>query len=486
MSACKTRCIPVPVRSVYLFLYRRVYRQSWTGQMQISTQDETSNGPLAVVALSTLLSLVVFTAPLTTLEAMTADFGMSPGVQAWVMSGTPLGAAAGLLTAGALGDTLGRKWTFVGGLWVTALFSVIAALAPTGPLLIAARIARGLGTAGIMACGLGLLGQVYGGNGFRKAAGIWAAAIGAGVAVGPILASLLLGFGGWQAIHWLCAVGSAVLALVALSIPESRRIGERMDIGGSLLLMVGLSCLLSALIEVRFGLSATVVALAAGGAVLLILFFRVERRVANPILRVDLFRRSDFSGATIAAFASGAGVLALMSMVPTVMVRGQGHTPLLAAVVLVAWSGMTMVSALGARFLPGTLSARMAIIVSILGCMAGQLLLLVAQPGSHWAIFLPALLVAGVSNGILNASLGQAAIQTVPTERSAMGSAVNNTARYLGSAIGIALISILISGIGGQGFFAGWREAVLATSAFSLLGALAMLGLAERETRPGT
>ncbi len=116
--------------------------------------------PLVIVAIATCLALVVFTAPLTTLDAMTDALGLSAGEQAWVMSAMPLGAACGLLTAGALGDTLGRRRTFVGGLWLTAMSSVLAALAWNGVVLILMRIVQGLGSAGIMACGLGLLGQI--------------------------------------------------------------------------------------------------------------------------------------------------------------------------------------------------------------------------------------------------------------------------------------------------------------------------------------
>ncbi|MCW2308908.1 MFS transporter [Rhodobium gokarnense] len=450
--------------------------------MNSSGNDRPSNGPLVVVALATLLALVVFTAPLTTLEAMTATFGMSSGLQAWVMSGTPLGAAAGLLTAGALGDTLGRRRTFIGGIWLTAVASVVAALAPEAVFLIAARIAQGLGTAGVMACGLGLLGQVYSGEARRHAAGVWAASIGAGVAVGPILASLTMNFAGWQAIHWLLAAICAALAVRAVSmLPESPRADERVDIAGSVLLVTGLGALLAALIEVRFGLTVPVIGLIAAGGILIGLFLRVERRVANPILRLDLFRRADFTGATIAAFASGAGVLALMSMVPTLLERGYGVAPLIAAFVLLAWSAVTIFSALGARYLPDTLSARTLAVVSILGCAAGQLLLILADRGSGWWVVLPGLFVAGVSNGILNASLGHAAVETVPEERSAMGSAANNTARYLGSAIGIALISILIAGTHGKGLFVGWHESVIATSALGVLGALAMVRLSGAE-----
>ena len=443
-----------------------------------------SNVPLAIIALATFLALVVFTAPLTTLDAMTTTLSLTPGQQAWVMSGMPLGAACGLLTAGAFGDTIGRRRTFVSGLWITALSSIAAALSPSGSILIAMRVVQGFGSAGIMACGLGLLGQIYTGEARRHAAAIWAAALGGGVAAGPILASLLLGLVSWQALHWVLAAISTLLAgLAAARLPESPASGESVDMPGSLLLMTGLACLLSALIEIRAGASGLVSFLIAVGAVLLMLFAWIEQRTANPILEIGMFRNPDFSGATLAAFASGAGVLALMSMVPTVLVRGLGEAPMHTAFVLLAWSAVTMLSALGARFLPASLSSRQRVILTLVGCAFGQLLLLGIGDGAHWAIALPGLFVAGISNGILNAALGHEAVETVPPERSAMGSAANNTARYLGSAIGIAIVSILISGAGTESIFRGWHEAVLATSIFSLAGALAMVAVHRRTSR---
>ncbi len=116
--------------------------------MAATARPHAPNAPLAIIALAAFLALVVFTAPLTTLEAMTASLLLSPGQQAWVMSGMPLGAACGLLTAGALSDTLGRRRTFAGGLWRTALPSVGAALAPDGWTLVGMCVLKGVGSAG--------------------------------------------------------------------------------------------------------------------------------------------------------------------------------------------------------------------------------------------------------------------------------------------------------------------------------------------------
>ncbi|ETW11591.1 major facilitator superfamily protein [Roseivivax marinus] len=444
--------------------------------MSEPSQDKTSPVPLTIISLATFLALVVFTVPLTTIEAMTTALDLSSAEQAWIMSGMPLGAACGLLTAGALGDTMGRRRTFVGGLWLTAVASLVAALASSGLVVILMRVVQGLGSAGTMACGLGLLGHAYRGKAGRRAAAVWAAALGGGVAAGPIIASLLIPVGDWAGIHWLILISSAPLALLAgATLPESPRIDARVDLAGSVLLIAGLACLLSALTELRVGDIRMVVGLAILGTVLLLLFLRRTATVSNPLLRLDLFRLTDFTGATLAAFASGAGVLALMSMVPTILVRGTGLTPLAASVVLLGWSGLTMVAALGSGIVPDSMSPRARVIAAIAGCALGQALTFTLSDEAHWAVVLPGLIVAGLSNGILNAALGHEAVRTVPPERSAMGSAANNTARYLGSAVGLTIYSLLIARPGTEALFAGWHLAVVVSVAISGVGIVAMI-----------
>lgn len=432
---------------------------------------------LLVVALATMLSLIVFTVPLTTLADISSSLSAGPNAQAWIMSGMPVGAAVGLLGFGALGDNYGRRRIFLYGLADVACSSFAAAMAQGSIALIVARVIQGVGSAAILACGLGLVGQVYrGSHGRARATGIWAAALGAGVALGPVLAALLLPFGGWHASHWLIGGISVVLfgmayAVLPHDVSENR---GAVDASGSLVMAAAILCFLAALTESRFGLGAPVLALFAGSAVLVALFVRIELRATNPVLHLGLFRRPDFVGAMVGAFASGAGVLAIMTMVPMVLERGFGIAPFRGAIILMAWSATTAIAALGARIIPKSVSPRVLLIASMIGCAVGQAATLLATPWLGFGWILPGLFIAGFSNGVLNAALGHQAVQSVPLERTAMGSAANNTARYLGSAVGITLATILIahgaeSGV--EGLLTGWRVAVLISVGFSLAGA---------------
>jgi hypothetical protein len=152
--------------------------------------------------------------------------------------------------------------------------------------------------------------------------------------------------------------------------------------------------------------------------------------------------------ATAATLAAGAGILALSTVVPTLIERGLGAGAVLASVVLLVWSATSVLTALGARWLPERVTPRAQLAAGLVGCAAGQLALVGVDPHSSIARLLPGLLVAGAANGVLNAALGRQAVASVPAERAAMGSGANNTARYVGSAIGITVVALIINRTG--------------------------------------
>jgi predicted MFS family arabinose efflux permease len=247
-------------------------------------------------------------------------------------------------------------------------------------------------------------------------------------------------------------------------------------VAGTLLLAFGVAALLSGLTQGRTGWNQmSVYVLLSGGVALLGGFVTVERRTVSPMLDLSLFRQPDFTGATVAALASGAGVLSIMSLVPTLMERGMGASTMTGAVVLLAWSATSAVTSIGARWLP--LTPRKLLIGGLLGSAVGQLAVYGVRPDSSLLHLLPGMFLAGAANGILNAALGRQAVASVPPDRSAMGSGANNTARYLGSAIGLTICAVILAHAGASGaagLFSAWNTAVLVSVGFSLSGALAV------------
>jgi MFS family permease len=460
---------------------------------RVTGGDRTHEAPggrdatVVVASAGVLLTLVAFTTPLGTLVATAAGLSAGPGAQAWILSAMSLGCAAGLMASGAIGDEHGRRRVFVAGAALLAVTSLAAALAPSPLWLIVARIGQGLGGAAVMACGLGLIGQAFPtGRGRSRATAAWGAALGAGVAVGPVAASALAAAGGWRLPHVVVAAAAVVLALCGRTLLVESRSGSPrpVDLPGTVLLPAGVAALLAGLVQGRSSWTAlSTIGLLVAAAVLIAAFVVVEHRTAHPMLDLGLFRRPDFLGATVAAVGAGAGMLSLSNFVPTVLERGLGTGAVAATVVLMAWSATSAVTAYAARWFPESLTPRALLVGGLIGIAVGQVALLGIEAASSPGRLLPGLLIAGAANGVLNAALGRQAVASVPPERTAMGSGANNTARYLGSAIGITVCAVIIAGGTNPGaVIAGWNLAVIVTAAVSV--ACALVVLAARDHAP--
>lgn len=181
-----------------------------------------------------------------------------------------------------------------------------------------------------------------------------------------------------------------------------------------------------------------------------------------------------FLASTLGALFTGLAVIGLFSVVPALLQSGAGMSPLGAAWLFVLWSGTAFVAALQARRLAGRLSATYQLTLGFALSAAGVLALLGSLEGP-WPRLLPGLLVAGAGSGLLNAALPRLAVDSVPPERAAMGSGANNTARYIGSAAGVALTLALTT--------AGPDTALLVSAGLALTGAVITLVLGKRPGR---
>jgi MFS family permease len=441
---------------------------------------------LAVTTGATLLVMIAFTIPLATLASTARGLGSGPGGQAWILSSMSIGLAVALLVSGAVGDDYGRRAVLTAGGAILAATSLVAALAGDTAVLVAARIGQGIGGAAILSCSLGLIAHTFPAGPRRaRATGMWGASLGAGIAIGPVLASWLDDEVSWQAGYWLLAVLSAVLVVAApVLLTECRSDRPRpVDLAGALLLGGGLVALLAGLVEGRASWARpVVVALLAASVVLMIGFAVRESRARAPMLDLGLFRTADFVISIVAALANGAGVIALMSFLSTFLQRALGYTASQAALAIFAWSGVSVAAALLARRLPARFSVRARLVASLLVIAAGQVLLVGLSATSTPLRLLPGLLVAGVGSGVLNAALAQIAVLSVPAGRSSLGSGANNTARYVGSALGVTVVSVIAAATTPAGLVDGWNRAVLVTAAVSLVGALVVLRARSRTT----
>jgi MFS family permease len=444
---------------------------------------------LAVVALGTLLTLMAFTMPLATLNVTALALDADIAARTWILSSMSIGLAVALLSSGTVADDYGRRRTFILGMVLLALGSVVCALVGDSTVFILARVVQGVGGAAVTASSLGILAHAYPAGPTRaKAAGVWGASVGAGIAMGPLLSAGLESVTSWRTAYWVTAVFSVALAAAARRfVSESRSPHpERLDVVGTLLLALGMAGVLAALVELRQGWTPVVVVLGVAGFTLLLAFVVVEATAASPMLDLGLFRHAPFVAATSAAFATGMGVIALFSFLPGFLGIALGISPLGTAGLLFAWSATSVVTALAARHLPDRIPGRVELGAGLLCIAVGQLALLGVTESSTWVRFLPGLLVAGVASGVVNAALGREAVASVPSGRASMGSGANNTARYVGSAIGVTIVAVIAThgGTGAAALIQSWNLVVGVTAAFSALGGLVVLASMSRSGAP--
>ncbi|MEU3690134.1 MFS transporter [Streptomyces narbonensis] len=431
---------------------------------------------LAVTGAATAVALMNYTAPMLTLPDTAAAFGTPDSARAWLLNGTPLGLAVLLLVAGSLADTHGRRRVFLLGTLALGAATGLGALAGSTLTFTLARIAQGAASAAVLAGSLGLLADAYpSGRDRIRATGIWGASVSGGIALGPLLAGAL-SLADWRLAYGVLGLGALVIAAAGTRTlgPETAKPVRRTrpDLPGALALGLALASLLTALTLGRDGwLRLPVGLLLAASAALTAIFVTVEHRSRTPMVDLALLRRPAFLASTLGALFTGLAVIGLFSVVPALLQSGAGMSPLGAAWLFVLWSGTAFVVALQARRLAGRLSAAYQLTLGFTLSAAGVLALLGALEGP-WPRLLPGLLVAGAGSGLLNAALPRLAVDSVPPERAAMGSGANNTARYIGSAAGVALTLALTP--------AGPDTALLVSAGLALTGAALTLLLGRR------
>lgn len=441
---------------------------------------------LLSATLGTMTVLVAFTAPLANLNQTTGGLDAGPTGRTWILSSMAIGLGAFLLTAGRVADDYGRRRAFMAGSVVLAVGSLVAAVTPDVEVFVLARIIMGVGGAAVVAAGLGMIAVAFSDPLERaRATGWWGASVGAGIAVGPLLSTWLGQWHSWRDVYAVLAVAAILLAVTAAGCHESRATQQaRLDLPGVVLLAVGTSALLAGLTEGRQGWTRLVViTLLTLGVLLLAAFVVVEWRSDNPMIDLGLFPRPAFAAVTAAAFATGGGIIALLSFVSGFAGLALGLAPTTAAWLMLAWSGPSVLTAIAARRLPHHWTGRARMGSALLVIAVGQLMLWGVDSASGAARFVPGLLLAGVATGVLNAALGRESVTSVPEGQGALGSGANNTARYLGSALGVTVVSVVAAPAGSSttaALVAGWNRAAVVTAAVSLLGALVVLLVGER------
>ncbi|GAA1695044.1 MFS transporter [Glycomyces endophyticus] len=430
-------------------------------------------GPLlAVLCAAPLLVILNYSTPLILAPQTAAHLHAGATGQTWIINAVSLGLAVPLLTSGSLADNHGRRKVLTAGAWLFAAAILLAALAPSTLVFAVARVVQGAASAALLTASLGIMGAVFTApDERRRATAAYGAMMGLGVGAGAVLAALLDAALGWNGPYWLYAAAAAALAVAARAVlPESRaEHPRRADVAGTLTLGLGVAALMSGLTLGRQDWSdPLVIALLATAAVASAAFVLVQFRSREPMLDPALFARPAFLVASLGALVTGIAVISMMSYLPTVFQAETHLGPVATAAVVAIWS--TAAFAISLQVKRFALSPGVLLTLALTVAGAGSALMVGLVDGWSWWHAVPALLVAGAGYGAANPALTRLSIDSVPADRGGMGSGVNNTMRYIGTAAGIPVVATFVDAVGADGAL--WICAALAAVAaagFALL-----------------
>ena len=408
---------------------------------------------LIAVSVATFMLLIDITVVNVALPSIRKDLGASFTDLQWVVDAYALTLAALVLTAGSLADRLGRRRVFAAGLTIFSGASLLCALAPDPTFLNLARAVQGVGGAIMFAVSLALIAQEFtAGRERGMAMGMYGATIGIAVAIGPLVGGALTDSLGWESIFYLnVPIGVAAIAITYLKVRESRDPNAtRVDWPGVVTFSAALFALVLALVrgnDEGWGSTLIVSLLAAAGA-LLLAFVVVERRVAEPMLPLELFKRPAFTGVQLAAFAISSSLFALFLYMSLYLQNYLGLSPFQAGVRYLPITLGSFVVAPIAGALLTRVHARLMLSLGLAGVGVGLLLMSGIDAGSEWTTLLGGFLVAGAATGLINPVIGDVAVSVVPKERSGMAAGINDTFRQVGVAVGIAVWGAIFVGRG--------------------------------------
>lgn len=444
-------------------------------------KDVTSRRWIGLVFISLAVALIIVDSTIVNvaIPAIVDDLGITSTQVQWVQEAYTLVFASLLLLFGSLADRIGRRRLLLIGVALFAGASVLASFAPTGDLLILARLIQGVGGAMTLPSTLSLLNATFQGRERGIAFAVWGSTIGGMAAVGPLL-------GGWltTSFSWRWAFGINIPLGVIIAIGVLWAVGESraknapaIDAIGAVLSVILFGGLVFGLIEGRtlgwwevndpftiggwswpFSVSPVPVAFAMAllAAVGFVTWSRRQAHRGRPtLLDPRLFSIATFRSGNIAALVVALGEFGIILSLPLWLQFVLGFDALQTGLILIALAAGSFVASGFAGASSGKISAvlivRAGLVAEIVGVVAAGLVVgWDAGTQSAWLWLLPALFVYGFGVGLATAQLTGVILQDVPVELSGQGSGTQSTARQVGSALGIAILgTVLFTGTAG-------------------------------------
>lgn len=406
----------------------------------------------ALVVLCLALALVSMESLITnvTLPTLAADLAASTSQLQWVVDAYTLVFAGAVLSMGSVADRFGRRRALSVGLGIFLAGSVLSTLAGSAGVLVAGRAVMGLGGALVCPATLSIITHTFPVHERGRALATWSAFSALGLLVGPPVGGWLIEHFWWGSVYLInVPLAVALLAFVAWLVPESRDTGRTpLDPVGAVLSSAGLVALVYGIVEVPtrgWGDTVTIGAFGVGLA-LLGVFIAWQRRTAHPLLPLQFFANPRFTAANAALtlqFLAMAGMLfALTQHLQGVL----GYSPFIAGLAVLPSASMVLTAATAAP-----LVHRFGTTAVVTGGLATQTLgvlwLSTASADSGYGPLAVAMTVFGLGMGLAMPAATESIMNTLPLDRAGVGSALNDTTRNVGSALGVAVIGSTLAAL---------------------------------------
>ena len=412
----------------------------------------TRRGVLTLLLLASVQFIVIIDSSIVNvaLPSIQRSLHFSQQNLQWVVSGYLLTFGGFLLLGGRLGDLLGRRRMLVTGIIVFAVASLAGGLAGSQGLLIAARLAQGMGGALMAPAALSSLATTFNeGTDRNTALGVWGAVSGIAGAAGVFLGGVLSQGPGWR---WVMFVNPPIclpiLAGAFWLLPGGSRRQRTVgfDVQGSVLVTASMLLLVYALVrapQVGWG-SAQTIAMLAGAGVLLVAFTVNEARSSHPLVPFPILRVKGLAAADATMLLSFAGIFGMLFFITLYMQEilhyspfkaGAGYVPITAGFAVAGGISSQLVSRLGARIV--------IVAGALIGAAGVYLLARVPVSGSYVADVLPGMLIMALGMGAVFVAATAAANDGVPPSQAGLAAGLLNASQQLGSAVGLAVLSAI-------------------------------------------
>jgi EmrB/QacA subfamily drug resistance transporter len=385
------------------------------------------------------------------------DLGASTSSLQWILNGYLLTLASLILLGGSLGDRHGRRRIFVLGVGVFTVASAICAAAPNTDLLVAARLLQGVGGALLTPGSLAMIESSFRPADRARAIGAWSGLGGVATALGPLLGGYLVEAVSWRAIFLInLPLGAVVMVMGSRHVPETRdpMAKGRLDFAGAALAALGLAGVTYALIEAPDkGMTGAVLVTAIGGVLALAAFFVNERRSANPMMPLEMFRSRQFSAANMVTFVVYAALGGVFFLLVAFLQISLNYSPIAAGAATLPVTALMLLFSARSGALAQRIGARIPLTVGPLVIAAGVLLMTRIDPGdSYVSSVLPAVIVFGIGLTLVVAPVTATVLAAADARHSGIASGINNAVSRVGGLLAVAVLPV-IAGLTGDSFY---------------------------------